>query len=232
MKFLTASFAASGLVAASAVAGPMEEPHFDVLLLPDESTGSVRTGAFDDSTESVVSMNERVFPAEFGEADPGQPYFADEPGFRALPGDFAGGEWGFNLLDAARVWDGSDFDAISPYSMTLNFGPSPDVTSPPSADGFEPGFTIPVPANGFDDHLNLFLDVGTDSPTGVYLLTLEVFATGFDPSEPIWFVMNAGAEESVHEAAIEYAENVLVPAPSGVAVAALGIGGLMGRRRR
>ncbi|MEC9372878.1 MAG: hypothetical protein VYC34_03505, partial [Planctomycetota bacterium] len=86
-----------------ATAGPMEEPHFDVLLIPDLANGRVTTGAFDDATESVVSMNERVFPAEFGEADPMQPYFADEPGFRALEGDFEGDSWGFDIVDQARV---------------------------------------------------------------------------------------------------------------------------------
>lgn len=231
MKNLTIASAAPLVIAAPLFAG-MEEPHFDVLLLPDETNGVIQTGAFDDDTESVVSMNERVFPAEFGEADPAQPYFADEPGFRALPGDFDGGEWGFNLLDAAREWNGANFDTISPFSMSIDFGPSPTITSPPNADEFVPGFTIPVPAGGFDDHLNIFLDVGASSPTGVYLLTLEVFATGFGASDPIFFVMNAGADEAAHEAAEDFVRNVIVPSPGPAALALLSIGGLAGRRRR
>ncbi|MEC9373791.1 MAG: hypothetical protein VYC34_08105, partial [Planctomycetota bacterium] len=131
----------------------------------------------------------------------------------------------------ARVWNGTNFDDASPYTMTLNFGPSPDVTSPLTPGGFVAGFDIPVGSMGFDDHLNIFLDVGSDTPTGVFLLTLQVRATGLAASDPIYFVMNAGAGEEAHEAAEEYVREFIVPSPSGAALMGLAGAALLRRRR-
>ena len=223
----SAAFAATFVLAAAANA-----QHADVLLIPDFVNGVVTTGAFDDDSEMVLSMNQRVFEAEFGEADPMNPNFADEPGFRALPGDFDGSSWGFNIVDTIYQWNGSDFSTVSPYSMTMNFGPSPDVTSPGMPGGFTPGFSIPVGPGGFDDHLNIFLDAPMDGTAdGIYLLTLEVFADGLDASDPIWFVMNRGLSEMEHEAAVDWVHDNLVPAP-GAAVVFAGAGLLAARRRR
>lgn len=203
----------------------------DVLLLPDFVNGVVTTGSFNDDTGMVVSTNERVFAGDFGEADPMNPNFADDPGFRALPGDFDNSYWSFNVIDTVFVWNGTDFSAVSPYGMTINFGPSPDVNTPAAPGGFAPGFQIPVGTGGFDDHLNIFLDAPMDgSADGIYLLTLEVFAEGLDPSDPIWFVMNRGLSELEHDAAIDWVTANLVPAPGAAAL--LGLAGLTALRRR
>lgn len=228
------AFTPRGVVLTSVLLGSCSvafAQHADVLLIPDFINGVVTTGAFYDDSGTVVSMNQRVFEAEFGEADPMNPNFADEPGFRALPGDFDNSFWGFNIIDTVFVWNGTDFSAVSPYSMTINFGPSPDITSPTAPGGFTSGFDIPVGAGGFDDHLNIFLDAPMDGTAdGIYLLTLEVYAEGLDASAPIWFVMNRRLSEAEHEAAIDWVNANLVPAPGAMAL--LGAAGLMANRRR
>jgi hypothetical protein len=216
--------AAAGWTLASVASGG----GLDVLLLP--GSGVVTTGSFDDDTKSVVSMNERVFSGDFGGADPGQPNFSDEPGFRSLKGNFMGEQWGFNLLDAAFVWNGSNFGTQSPFTITFDFGPSPDIVTPGTPGQFVPGFSLPVPDEGFDDHLNITLNGPMDaSADGIYLVKLDLFTTGFGRSAPIWFVLNRGLSEAEHDTAIEYVRSEIVPAPGALA---LGLLGLAGRRRR
>lgn len=207
---------------------------FDVLLLPDRGAGVLRTGAFDDATQSVVSLDERVFTGEFGKVIPGEPNYTDEPGFRALTGEFNSGDaWGFWITDAVRVWDplGGHFDDLSPYSITLGFGPW-SVTSSAVAGGVVNGFDITIPGMGFDDHLDITLNapMGLEAD-GVYLLRLSLRATGLAPSEPIWFVLNRGKDKLTFEAAEEYVRDVLVPSPGTCAAFAVLAFGATRRRR-
>ncbi len=225
----TAAIAATlaGMTAAS-----VQATGLDVLLLRDDVNGRIRTGSFFDPTETIVSLNERVFEAEFGETDPMQPNFSDEPGFRALDGDFDGGFWGFNFLDAVRVWNGSDFSTISDYTISASFGPSPTITTSAVAGGFVAGFNIPVGAGGFDDHLELFLDApGDDSADGIYLLTLEVFSNDLGASRPIFFVFGRGVDEFDLDLAVDYVRSSVIPTPGAFGLLALaGVASL--RRRR
>lgn len=226
---IAATAAAATLVGLSASAA--QASGLDVLLLRDEANGVVRIGSFFDPTESIVSLNQRVFEAEFGETDPLQPNFSDEPGFRALEGDFDGGFWGFNFLDALRVWNGSDFSTISDYTLSADFGPSPTVTTSTSAGGFVSGFNIPVSTGGFDDHLDIFLNAPTDSSAdGVYLLTLEVFSNDLGASEPIFFVFGRGVDEVDLDAAVGYVRST-IPTPGAVSLLALAGAASLRRRR-
>ncbi len=207
----------------------------DVLLLPDRSSGVLRTGSYDDATKAVVSENERVFLAEFGAAIPGEPNFADAPGFRALDGAFTpGDQWGFWITDAVRVWDplAGHFDTLSTYTISLGFGPL-SVTSSTSAGGVVNGFDLIIPAGGFDDHLDVTLDAPTGPEAdGVYLLRLSLRATGLTPSEHVWFVYNRAMDKSIHEAAEAYVRDVLVPSPGGAGVLALLGAMTIARRQR
>ena len=195
--------------------------------------GGIVIGSFDDDTESVVELRERVFAFEWGE-NPGAPNIADDPGFRALPGTLAGLSWGVNFVDAARVWDGSNFDTVSPNTVTFEFLGGEQET-PSTAGGTTAGFGIPVGPGGFDDHYDIILNAPTDgSVSGVYLISLRAFAEGAgapDESDTFWFVGNFGASELDHEAAIEYVEDVLVPAPGAGALLAMGGAALLRRRR-
>jgi hypothetical protein len=90
----------------------------------------------------------RCFAGEFGES--GIPNFADDPGFYsdALP---AGFQLSFNILDAARLWNGADFSTISATGLTLTAAAgvpgAPEATTPPVGDAFVPGFAF-VTADG------------------------------------------------------------------------------------
>ncbi len=237
MKTLNKSLLMSGVVGIALGASVFAHEGFDVLLLPDVSSGVLRTGSYDDATGVVVSENERVFLAEFGEAIPGEPNFADAPGFRALDGAFTpGDQWGFWITDAVRVWDSvaGHFDTLSTYTISLGFGPL-SVTSATTPGGVVSGFDLTIPGGGFDDHLDVMLDAPTGPEAdGIYLLRLSLRATGLAPSENIWFVYNRGMDELMHEAAEEYVRDVLVPAPGGAIGGALGVvitGARRGRRR-
>lgn len=201
----------------------------DVLILPDTASGKVRTGAFDDPTESILSTNQRVFFAEFGEADPAQPNFADEPGFRGLPEDFSDGSaWSFTITGPVQLWNGTDFSDDSPFTITLGFGPASVTTG----DGVVAGFSVPVFGDdGFDDHLDTILDAPQDgSANGIYLLRLSIGVEGFEDSDEIFWVLNRGMSDSEFDAAIDYAQ-ANIPAPSS-ALALLGAGLFASRRRR
>jgi len=207
----------------------------DVLLR--EQDGRIFTGSYSHDTESVVEATERVFAFEWGEGGEG-PNIADEPGFFAEAGTLAGLEWGVNFTDAVRVWNGTDFNTVSPDTVTFEFlGVEQD--TPASAGGFTPGFGIPVGGGGFDDHFEIVLNAPTDgSVSGVYLISMEAFAQSPSArgsvlpgaSDEFWFVGNFGADEAAHEAAIEYVEDVLVPAPGAAGLFALA--GVVGVRRR
>lgn len=234
----------AGALGASAA---LARQHSDTLLQADHALGRVTTGAFDDATKMVVSTDERVFAGDFGETDPLQPNYSDEPGFRALAMTFAeGDQWGLNITDSVRVWDSAsgNFDTLSPFTITLGFGPL-SATSPASPGGFTPGFPITVATTGgFDTHLDVYLDApgldaaeldapgrGAPMADGVYLLRLSAFATGLNASDDFWFVMNRGLDEAEHDRAVDYVREFLVPAPGGAATLACGVIALVRRRR-
>ncbi len=207
----------------------------DVDVLLRVVDGGLVTGSWSHDTDSVVEERERVFAFEWGNDEGAN--ISDEPGFFAEPGTLSGFEWGVNFTDAVRLWNGSDFDTVSPDTVTFELlGAEQD--TPSTAGGFTGGFGIPVGPGGFDDHYEIVLNAATDgSADGVYLIEMEVFAQdparGSAPatSETFWFVGNFGADELQHEAAIEYVEDVLVPAPGAGALFALaGVGAV--RRRR
>jgi len=206
----------------------------DVDVLIRAENGLLTTGSWSHDTDSVVEENERVFAFEWGNDEGAN--ISDEPGFFAEAGTLAGMNWGVNFVDAVRVWNGSDFDTVSPNSVTYELLGA-EMDTPGSAGGFTPGFAIPVGGGGFDDHFEIVLNAPLDgSADGVYLISMELFATtdalGGAPanSETFWFVGNFGGDEIDHEAAIEYVEDVLVPAPGAAGLLALG--GLIGARRR
>lgn len=208
----------------------------DVLLNPDRAAGVLYTGSFSDSLGGVVSTRERVFTGEFGAADPTQPNFTDEPGFHALDGAFAAGDsWGFNITDRVYRWNAAarNFDAASPFTITLSYASGVlSATSPTAAGGFSPGFSLLTPGGEIDNHLDIFLDAGASPDAdGIYLLRLNVFAPGLNPSDNFWFVLSRGLVGSEGAAAEQYVRDNLVPAPGALAALSLGLLAAACRRR-
>lgn len=220
------------LMAAPAYCAFGDEEHLDVWV--QNNSGTITIGGIsEDGLEFHPGV--RVFGAEFGE-DPLFPFLATEPGFQATDGTFDPFEdLQFNLTDAVGVWNGSGFDTSIVETITLAFGPS----SVTSGSGFVSGFTFQTDAlGGFHDHFDITLNGdGGDPANGVYLLSLNMEFAALGPgggtgtSDTFWFVMNLGEDELVHDAAIEWVEGNLVPAP-GAGFLLLLAGVSRSRRRR
>jgi len=204
--------------------------------------GRIVTGSADKSTNPVTfTSGVRVFEAEFGEL-PGFPNLLDEPGFftEHLPANTG---IGFNILDALRVWNGSDFSSIAAQSMSIFGDPFPDgpvATTPAAAGAFVPGFQfIESDANGFfDDHPTFQLNNQAD---GIYLLSLELFtdASGIANSEPLYIVFGSNLDgslgddiafEAAIESAVDFVNASVIPTPGAAGLLALA--GLAATRRR
>jgi hypothetical protein len=187
------------------------------------------TGVVEDlGSGDVVSPGARVFGAEIGLTVPG---FGDEPGFFATNGTLAAGSGlGFNIISAVRKWDSTSgtFIAASEY-MRLERPDGTVFVDSPLNDTFTPGWAFTVSAGDFDDHPYYYIQNRGDA--GIYLLELTLYSTinTIATSESFWLVINDGADESDHDAAIAYTENVIVPTP---ATASLTLAGLVAFRRR
>ncbi len=193
--------------------------------------GRVVTGVGDHDDQTISELGERVFAADMSLAGPN--WFADEPGIFIQANSMPDGVGiGFVVEAALRRWDGIgavDFSSVPAQTMSIEFGPQSVSTALSDGDVF--GFPIAYDANtpgGFDEHWDFLLDASAG--TGIYLLQLRFTVDGFQDSESVWTVFNAGLDEAAHDAAIDYVENVIVPAPGALAV--LGLGGLVAARRR
>jgi hypothetical protein len=197
-----------------------KEPHADVEIRTADGrlvTGTLVDGAF---------VRERVFGSDFGEVVPN---ITDEPGFDAADGTLTPGTLlGFNIMDAVRVWNGSDFSTVSDSTMTLSFL-TLETTSSTTPGQMVNGFNFLVDANGgMHDHPAFILN--SPATDGVYLLELQFTGGGFADSDSFWIVFNQNLDESIHDAAIDYVREFIVPAPG--AAGALALAGVAFARRR
>jgi hypothetical protein len=231
------SFVLGFAVLLLSVAGTAFGQHADIR--PYVADGRILTAGFNDATSTEV-LDMRVFGYDFGE-DPGQPFFAQDPGFNAAAGSglAAGSQLLFNIVGAGGLglaanlsfWDGSgDVDfAVAPAgeTLTLNFG-SQNRVADDSTD-FVAGFNLQtVTASGaIHRHLNAFLNGGSGDPTaGIYLLPLDLASsdTSLEKSRPFFVVYNNGLDEEVHDLAIDWVQqNLVVPEPSALVLAIVGV---------
>lgn len=216
--------------------------HADILV--SRAGDQIVTGGYDFDAapgSEVLSPPMRVFGYDFGEV-PGQPYFAGDPGVVSLAGTFpAGTSFTFSVLDDLRFWTGSGF-AAAPSGESLfiekgSFGVSVGTGETLPKAGHTIGTTSgALSGQPLHEHLDvtIFGAGGGFSPPpadGVYLLTLALQGSGgLLDSEPIWVVYNLGADEAVHDEAIDWVQGNLVPEPSTLCL--LGAGCLAMRRRR
>ncbi len=209
--------------------GLLQAAHVDIR--PYVSSGRIVTGTSELDGSAVVPLSDRarVFGAEFGEDDPAQPFFTEDPGFLSEPGAFPGGAGefvGFDVPTGLQYWTGAGFGAlpageslrITKGSQTVNVGAS-------AAGGFY--FSTIGADEGLHGHF-MFELLGSDGnpipgdgvePTpGIWLLdmTLNTSMGGVGPSDPFWIVFNSGGEsfEEDHEAAVAWVEGHLVPEPT------------------
>ncbi|MDX2146147.1 MAG: hypothetical protein SFZ23_01390 [Planctomycetota bacterium] len=184
----------------------------------------------DTGSGEVVVPGQRVFGGEIGLTIPG---FGDEPGFFGEAGTLdLGSQLGFNVMGALRKWDevNQTFVVASEALRLERPDGVVDVTTP-ATDVFTPGWAFTFPGAGdFDDHPNFFVENRTGA--GIYSIELRFFTdqNGIADSDSFWLVINDGLDEAVHEAAIEYVEDVVVPAPGAIGVGLAGL--LMAARRR
>jgi hypothetical protein len=199
--------------------------HADVR--PYVENGRILTAGFVDSTSTVLP-NLRVFGYDFGE-DPGQPYFAQDPGFNssADSGLPSGSQLLFNIVSAGSLglpanltyWNGVGDVAFSATpadeSLALNLGSQNRVAN--DSTSFVAGFSLQtVGATGtIHRHLNAFLNGGTPT-AGIYLLSLEFESSdrSIVKSLPFFLLYNNGLGEDAHDQAIEWVQqNLVVPEP-------------------
>lgn len=194
--------------------------------------GNVAVGIGDHDAGTISGIGERVFAADM--AISGSNWFADEPGIfieeASLPDNT---QVSFTLTSALMYWDGNGAVSFSQAAdaMSLGFGPASVTTA--FDNNPVAGFSINFDADqvgGFDEHLDYTID--SSAPTGIYLLSNTFSLSGAADSDVIFTVFNAGLDESIHDAAIDYVESVLVPSPGALGVFALAGLTATSRRRR
>lgn len=176
-----------------------------------------------------ILTDERVYASELGEIVPNE---SDEPGFDNAPGTFpVDTSVGFEILDALRKWDGTDFDDIAAETMSLGFGTSLSVTTPGSTETVV-GFDLPVEDNG-EWHEHYDFSLNAPASDGVYLLQMRLTSTASNiaPSLPFFIVFNQNADEAVHDAAIGFMEASVPEPATGVIVLMMLTLGIVRRRR-
>lgn len=194
--------------------------------------GAVAVGIGDHDAGTISNIGERVFAADMFISGPN--WFADEPGIfieeASLPDNT---QVGFTLTQSLMYWDGTgavNFTQAA-NSMSLAFGPASVSTS--LDNSVVAGFSINYDADtvgGFDEHMDYTMD--GSAANGIYLLSNTFSLSGAADSDVIFTLFNAGLDEVAHDAAIEYAEEVLVPAPGAAGLLALAGLGAMTRRRK
>ena len=191
----SAVFAA--LAGAAGVAQAQTDPG-DILLQVEGN--AIRTGEiFEDGS---IDSDQRLFTARLGEV---VPHFTDEPGFDGPPGTFTpGSRIGIRVLDALRVWNGSNFDDVSSSNLEIAF--STLFMTTPSMPGVIEGFSLPVASNG-EWHRHLEYTLLSPAQPGVYLLAMQLTSNaGLADSLPFWIIVWENARTPDVEAARAWAE--------------------------
>ena len=197
-----------------------EAVHGDIWLYANGN--QLVTGSYDHAHHGdIISLNTRVFEAEFG-IDPSFPFSGDEPGFGAA-NSLTGITFTMNLAQGLRVWNGSGYDASV---NILNFGYGSQSTS--STTGGSLSF-LGAASTHVHPEYTLSNSIG-DPANGVYLAAFTYQSVGMINSDVFYAVFNLGMSEEDHAAATEWVEVNLVPTPAAFAL--LGLAGLISRRRR
>jgi len=181
--------------------------------------GRIVTSLVEEEELGGLGTPQRVFESELGSIEYG-PFGNDEPGYTSnvLP---PGAQIGFNILEELSLWNGAGFTGGLGETLQLGkFVGTPGEITATTGPGFVPGFFFAT-ADGvgfIDEHLSHILMgpvLRADPADGIYLLELELFTDhgGIANSDPFWIVFNLNSPEEDHEAAVEWVQENLVPAP-------------------
>ncbi len=195
-----------------------EAPHADIFVWAEGA--QLRTASWDHGTDQIIDLSARVFSADLGE-DPDFPFAIDEPG---IGSNLVGTTLNMRLLPSLSRWSGEGLTSCDQF-LSLSFGGQ-------SASTSVGGFVSFLVSAGLDLHPDYVLSGAAEAdPTdGVYIATFAFAAEGFVESAPLWVVFNLGADEADHDAAIDWVQANLVPAPGALSLLAfMGVG--RGRRR-
>jgi hypothetical protein len=178
---------------------------------------------------------ERVFAAELEFNTTTNTVVIDEPGLASDETALGGQSLGFNIRKALRQWNGAEFVSTTSTMSAGGGDLGLDFISTPATDVLAAGHTIIVPAAPFDFHYDWRLDGATAlAGTGVYLVELELTNPmgSFMTSDPFWVVFNYGEDEMVHDAAVDWTVENLVPVPGAGGLILIGMAAVVRRRRR
>ncbi len=195
-------------------------PEGDVFL--SLQSGQLTTGLISEDG-TTITPGLRVYFAEFGIDVPN---VTDEPGVQSLPGGLgAATSFRFDIVRAARKWNGTDFSTIAAETLTADLGPL-TVTSP-TTDVLTSGFSIALDPTGSHEHPDWTLN--TPASNGVYLLEVQWALNTGEVSPVTWMLWSQNTDEVTNEAAYGWAlANVPTPGAAGLLV----MGGVLAARRR
>jgi len=234
-------------IAALSITSIAPAQHADLLLIKDDA-GNLLTGQYDFGTNQIVDTNTRVYEGEFDAFGT-----SDEPGFNALsasniptgfqalgsniPVSFDANTFQIGNMSANLYhWDGQGSVDFAASSNTLTISKAPSLLFSALLDGSDTsveGFDIDTTtSDGFlHKHIDLGLSDISSSANGFYLWSFTIEAGGAS-ADPIFFVHGFGIHnEPAHEAAVDWVNANLVPAPSSV-LALFGFAAMTSRRRR
>ncbi len=240
-------FLSASLFTTIAFSSAAAAQHADMLLIRDQQ-GNLLTGQYSFDQNLIIDTDTRVYEGEFDTFG-----VSDEPGFNALSASNIPD--GFNALDGNTAvsftanafavggatanlfyWDGhGDVDFVtSTNTLTVSKAPSNVFSSLlDGSDSDVAGFDIEATsADGFlHKHIDFALSDISNNAGGFYLWAFTLHH-GSDSADSIFFVHGFDThDENAHEAAVDWVNTNLVPAPGSLS-ALLGLAAMVTRRRR
>lgn len=219
-------FLAIGIIL-SGIRPALAGPHTDVEILLPNVTGQIVT----EGGDYVGDLAGRVFEGEFISN------LATEPGFDALAGTFTtGAQVRFDVVKQLLYWNGTAL--VSPSSsVTISFGSNAIAVTGTNESGVA-GFLLGTAGVTGGFHTDADFELSASAPDGLYGIVLTLGPNpptgGFTASLPFLMAFSQGTVGNASEGLDAMANAALVPEPSalalaGIGLAAVGVGAL--RRR-
>jgi len=251
----------AALVIASAGASAFAQPAHMYLT---EDNGSLVSNLWVDNDPGMIgppnaaggdiTPGVRAFSAELGGIPGFGPQNAGQTIHPGVFGDVEGTTIGVQMTDALRVWDGSDFDAVSGDDAGEERMQVSGFTTPAGNDPLNPATAVTATAAGqvvnldsnwitagevITEHLQFTLtdsggtvltETQADALSEIYLVTIEFTSPTLGSTGDIYLTLGQNVTSGELAAAQSFVQNVIVPSPGALPV--LGMFGLAAARRR